>query len=314
MRYRADVHAMVLCAGLGTRLRPLTDERPKPLVPVGGRPLASFALDVLALHGVRHVVANAHHLAEQVEPALRPYTDARAMELTVLREDAILGTGGGIRNALPHLGGGDFVVFNGDVLSAPDLTRAVAHHRATGALMTMVLREDPRAERAGVIELTPDGRVVRMLNEGPAWSEPTARCLFSGVYVLSSAVAPDLPVEGCVVRHTLRRLLARGERVSGVRDDGPWFDLGTPQAYLAANLALLRGEITLPGWSAPPGASLVGRNTDTGDVTVTDSVLGDDVRVTGRGAIRESVVWDGATVDAPCERAIVSRHHRVAVP
>ncbi len=314
MRYRAAVHAMVLCAGLGTRLRPLTDERPKPLVPVGARPLAAFALDALARHGVRHVVANAHHLAEQVEPALRPYADARGMSLTVLREETILGTGGGIRNALPHLGGGDFVVFNGDVLSAPDLTRAVAHHRATGARMTMVLREDPRAERAGVIELTADGRVVRMLNEGPAWSAPTTRCLFSGVYVLSSAVGPDLPDEGCVVRHTLRRLLARGERVSGVIDDGPWYDLGTPQAYLDANLALLRGEISLPGWSAPTGAVLVGRNVDASNVTLADSVLGDDARVTGRGAVRACVVWDGATVEAPSERVILSRHHRVVVP
>ncbi len=305
---------MVLCAGLGTRLRPLTDERPKPLVPVGGRPLAAFALDALARHGVRHVVANAHHLAAQVEPALRPYADALDMALTVLTEATILGTGGGIRNALPHLGGGDFIVFNGDVLSSPDLTRVVAHHRATGARMTMVLREDPRAERAGVIEFTADGRVVRMLNEGAAWSAPTTRCLFTGVYVLSSAVGPDLPDEGCVVRHTLRRLLARGERVSGVIDEGPWFDLGTPQAYLAANLALLRGELSLPGWSAPAGGVIVGRDTAAGAVTLADSVLGDGVRVTGRGAIRETVVWDGATVEAPCERAIVSRHHRVAVP
>lgn len=305
---------MVLCAGLGTRLRPLTDERPKPLVPVVGRPLASYALDVLAAHGARHVVANAHHLASQIDPGLRPFTDRHGMSLTVLREETILGTGGGIRNALPHLGGGDFVVFNGDILSAPDLTRAMAHHRATGALLTMVLREDPRAERAGVIELTADGRVVRMLNEGPAHEAPTKRCLFSGIYVVSSALADDLPAEGCVVRHTLRRLLASGRRVSGVIDDGPWFDLGTPSAYLDANLALLRGEITVPGFTAPERGSYLGEGVSIGGASVRSSVLGDGVIVSGDGSLDEVVAWDGARIAAPCARTIVSREHRVAVP
>ncbi len=305
---------MVLCAGLGTRLRPLTDERPKPLVPVAGRPLASFALDVLARHGVRHVVANAHHLAAQIDPGLRPWTDRHGMSLEVLTETSILGTGGGIRNALPRLGGGDFVVFNGDVLSAPDLTRVIAHHRATEALLTMVLREDPRAEKAGVIEVTGDGRVVRMLNEGAVSEAPTTRCLFTGIYVVSSALADDLPEEGCVVRHTLRRLLSSGRRVSGVIDRGPWFDLGTPAAYLDANLALLAGTIALPGWAPPPSGSLIGEGVDVGGASLTSSVLGDHVTVTGSGAIASCVVWDGARVTAPCARSIVSREHVVAVP
>jgi mannose-1-phosphate guanylyltransferase len=305
---------MVLCAGLGTRLRPLTDERPKPLVPVGARPLASFALDVLARHGVRHIVANAHHLAAQIDPGLRPFTDRHGMTLTVLTEPTILGTGGGLRNALPHLGGGDFVVFNGDVLSAPDLTRVLRHHRETGALFTMVLREDPRAERAGVIEVTDDGRVVRMLNEGPTSEVPTTRCLFTGIYVVSSALADDLPMEGCVVRHTLRRLLASGRRVSGVIDRGPWFDLGTPAAYLDANMALLTGAIELPGWTPPRDGRLVGDGVNMGTAEVISSVLGDGVTVRGSGRVTSSVVWDGALVDAPCTRAIVSRLHRVEVP
>mgnify|MGYP002381906201 CR=1 FL=1 len=307
---------MVLCAGLGTRLRPLTEERPKPLVPVAGRPLASFALEHLHRHGVRHVVANAHHLAAQVEPALRPWCDRYGQSLEVRVEASILGTGGGILNALPALGGGDFVVFNGDVLAAPDLTAAMAHHRATGALLTMVLREDPRAERAGVIELTRDGRVVRMLNEGAPWPEAAARCLFTGVYIVSSAVAPELPAEGCVVRHTLRRLLARGARVSGVLDDGPWYDLGTVSAYAEASFALARGALALPGWSAPPDAIVRGANLHVAPGVVLDGpvVLGDGARITGGGALSACIVWDGATLEAPASRVVASREHRVAIP
>ena len=136
------MHALLLCAGLGTRLRPLTDERPKPLVPVLHRPLAAYALDHLAAAGVRHVVANAHHLAAQLEPALAPHGASHAMDLRVLVEPTLLGTGGAIRNALPHLGE-DFVVFNGDVLSRPDLGAAWERHRALGAKVTMVMNSTP---------------------------------------------------------------------------------------------------------------------------------------------------------------------------
>jgi len=307
---------MLLCAGLGTRLRPLTDERPKPLVPVVGRPLASFALEVLARHGVRHVVANAHHLAAQIDPGLRPFCERLGMSLTTLTEATLLGTGGGLRNALSALGGGDFVVFNGDVLAAPDLGAVMAHHRRTEALMTMVLREDPRAERAGVIEVTAEGRVVRMLDEGPKATEPTRRTLFTGVYVLSSAVADELPREGCIIRHTLRRLLARGARVSGLIDRSPWYDLGTPSAYAEANVALLTGALPWPGWT-PPGDGVAwgtGVCVARGVSVEAPVVLGDGATVTGAGRLHHCVVWDGATLTAPAVRVIAARRHHVAIP
>lgn len=300
------MHAMILCAGLGTRLRPLTDERPKPLIPLSGRPLAAHAIDVLADVGVRHLVANAHHLAAQIEPGLRPWAEARGCDLTVSVEPEILGTGGGIRRALPHLGGGDFVVFNGDVFARPDLARALSHHRATNALLTMVLRDDPDATKLGAIEVTDDGRVVRMLGEGPPPAVPTRRCVFTGIYVVSSRVADDLPAEGCVVRHTLRRLLARGETVSGVVDDGAWFDLGTPERYASVQFAQVRaqhgGAYVSPTARVSPTVRLGG-----------DVYVGDGAVVTGAGALSETIVWDGATVDVPCHRAIVGRTTRAEI-
>ncbi|MFO0628316.1 MAG: NDP-sugar synthase [Polyangiales bacterium] len=296
---------MVLCAGLGTRPRPLTDERPKPLVPVGDRPLAAWAIDRLADVGVRGFVANAHHLAAQVEPGLRPWCDRHRASLTVLTETALLGTGGGIRNALPHLGD-DFWVFNGDVLAAPDLRRAAEVHRASDAWMTLILREDPRAAALGAIEVDDHGRVRRMLGEGPAPVERLHACVFTGIYLISRRVADDLPVEGCVVRHTLRRLLARGERVMGVRDDGPWHDLGTPARYAEAQFALLRGE--LQGFAGSPGGLYQGAS-----VRVPEGVslrgpaaLGDGVFVEGEGEIARVVAWPGARLRAPAHDLIAT--------
>lgn len=302
------MHAMILCAGLGTRLRPLTDERPKPLVPVLDRPLASYALDALARVGVRHVVANAHHLAEQVEPALRPFTDARGMSLTVLTERTLLGTGGGIRNALPHLGAGPFIVFNGDVLARPDLARALKVHADRRARMTLLLRDDPRARKLGAIEVTGDHRVVRILSEGPEPAEPTRACVFSGIYVVDPGVADDLPTEGCVVRHTLRRLMARGEPVAGVIDDGPWFDLGTPETYADAQFAMLDGR--LQGFDTPriDGGAHVGDGAVVAEgVTLGPGVcLGRGAKVIGEGQISRAIVWDGATAVAPTSGVVVS--------
>lgn len=306
------MHALLLCAGLGTRLRPLTDERPKPLVPVLDRPLAAFALDHLAAAGVRRVAANAFHLAEQVEPALAPLCAARGMSLAVLREPTLLGTGGAIRHALPHLGD-EFVVFNGDVLARPDLARASAVHRSLGARATMVLRDDPRATALGAIELDAGGRVRRILDEGPPAGVPTRRCLFTGVYVVSSAVADDLPVEGCVVRHTLRRLLARGEVVAGVLDDGPWFDLGTLERYAEVNFALATGALRWDGVAAPPGGVYAPSVSDRRGLSA-PVVVGTGARVAASAALERVIVWDGAAVSASARDAVVTRRAVVPLP
>ncbi len=301
---------MVLCAGLGTRLRPLTDERPKPLVPVADRPLAAWALDRLAAVGVRHFVANAHHLAEQVDPGLRPWSDRHGASLKVLTEATLLGTGGGIRNALPHLGD-DFWVFNGDVLAAPDLRRAAEVHLASDAWMTLILRDDPRAVALGAIEVDEAGRVRRILGEGAAPPERLRACVFTGIYLISQRVADDLPAEGCVVRHTLRRLLARGERVMGVVDGGAWHDLGTPARYAHAQFALLRGE--LQGFKGSPGGLYQG-----GGVTLPPGVtvrgpaaLGEGAIIEGTGEISRVVAWPGASLRAPAREVIVTPRHLV---
>ncbi len=307
---------MILCAGLGTRLRPLTDERPKPLVPLDHAPLAAFALDLLADLGVTHLVANAHHLAAQVDPGLRPHADRRGVSLTTLVEPALLGTGGGIRNAIPHLGDGDFVVFNGDVLARPDLAAALSHHRRLGARMTMVLRHHPDADRLGAIEVDADGRVRRALDEGPVPEAPVRRCVFTGVYVLSTSIAPLLPEEGCVVRRTLRALLAAGEPVGGVVDEGPWFDLGTVGRYAEAQFALLRGALPWPGRAPTPGAVSVAPDAviDPGVTVGPEVIVGAGARVRGRGVISRAIVWDGADVELPCEGEVVGRRSRVAIP
>lgn len=299
---------MVLCAGLGTRLRPLTLEVPKPLIPVLGKPLAAYALDQLKRIGVSQVVANTHHLGALVEPTLRPFTNALSMSLQCIHEPVLLGTGGGIRNALPLLGTEPFVVFNGDILAAPDLQRALKLHHDSNARMTMILREDPQAQKHGAIEVDSEGRVRRMLGEGPVSEVPTKSCMFTGIYVLSPDVREDLPENGCIVRHTLRRWLARGDRVSAIIDDGPWYDLGTTQAYAEVMFRALDGRLVLAGFSSSDRSQWIHPTAkSSSSVTLADHVaLSENVVVQGEGTLHNVIAWPGATVNAPLQHAIVS--------
>jgi mannose-1-phosphate guanylyltransferase len=298
---------MLLCAGLGTRLRPLTNERPKPLVPLLGRPIAAYALDALGAVGVRSIVANTHHLGEQVQPTLTPFTDRLSMSLETLHEPVLLGTGGGIRNALSRLGNEPFIVCNGDVLAALDMARALSVHKATGARMTMILRNDPRADALGSIEVDQDGRVVRMLDEGPKSPCPTTKCMFTGVYILSPDVRDDLPERGCIVRHSLRRWLARGDRVSAIIDDGPWFDLGTIGSYAAVTFGMLDGTIVFPSVKTPANQSRMGAVRAAPGVRIGPLCdFGDGVHLSGAGEVSRVIAWDGAKITAPVHDVIAT--------
>jgi len=245
------MRAMLLAAGLGTRLSPLTDLLPKPAVPVLGRPLAHYAIDRLLAAGVTELAANAHHLPHEVERVVR----ARVPDATLSIEPELLGTGGGIRRALTLLAEHDgraidrdevFVVSNADVLFGVDLRAAIEAHRAAHAYATMVVRPDARADALGPIHVDAGGRVRRILRV-PAIDAPLEAMMFTGVSVLSGAAVLDLPTSGCFVRQGYRRWLDRGEIIAGHVDGAPFRDLGTPREYLAAHLDLLSGAVPWPG-------------------------------------------------------------------
>jgi mannose-1-phosphate guanylyltransferase len=206
------------------------------------------------------------------------------------------------------------VVFNGDVLARPDLAQAMAAHRSLGARVTMVLRDDPRASALGAIELDAGGRVRRILDEGPPAAVPTRRCVFTGVYVVSSSIADDLPAEGCVVRHTLRRLLARGEVVAGVLDEGPWFDLGTLESYAAVNFALATGALRWAGVTPSADGVFAPSGVERSRLRSRRVVIGSGALIAPSATVSRAIVWDGATVTASVRDAVVTRRAVVPLP
>ncbi len=325
------MHAMLFAAGRGTRLAPLTDERPKPVVPMANRPLAWFAMGHLARAGVTRIVANVHHGADEAEAGLRAAAPD-GVELVVLREERLLGTGGGLSNAWAELHAGaaadaPIVVMNSDIVFAPDLARALETHARLGAVATMVLRPDADVARYGAVEIDGAGRVRRLLGRpvdvaatlGPRGAEARGgdalrAMMFTGVHVLAPDAVRELPALGCIVRHAYRRWVDEGRVVAGVVDDSPWRDVGRLRTYRDANLELASGALAWPGiepGTAPRG-SLVHPTAVLGPgALVEHSVIGAGARVAARATVRRSVVWDGATVDRDIADAIVTPTRRV---
>ncbi len=156
---------MILAAGFGTRLRPLTNVMPKPLLPVGGTPLIVWNLLLLKRHGIHEAVINLHHLGPMIQQALGD-GERFGMRLIYSHEPVILGTGGGIKQAEGHFNGEPFLVLNGDTLFELDLGAVIAGHRERQAAATLVLREDPEAVKWGLIEVDGQGEVVRITGRG----------------------------------------------------------------------------------------------------------------------------------------------------
>src|SRR5438309_12124843 len=181
--------AMVLAAALGTRLRPLTETLPKPLLPVAGRPILEWNLLLLKRHGITEVIINLHHLGDQIVRALGD--GARfGLRLAYSHEPMLQGTSGGIKQAAPFLKDGPFLVLNGDTLSECDLTALIAAHRVSGALATLAVRDDPEAATWGPVTLDAQGRILQ-INGRPPLAEPPAAlpaCTFGWIHVMVQAV------------------------------------------------------------------------------------------------------------------------------
>lgn len=279
------MRAMVLAAGYGLRMRPLTKLVAKPALPVLNRPLLHWTLEKLARAGVREVVVNTHHLAETVEAAARRAKGLGVRVRTVREEPAILGTGGGPRAVRDWLGRGPVLLVNGDVLFTMDLRDLVARHRATGARATLALRPNPGGYSAVVSEPR-TGRILSIAGKpAPA---PGTISMFASVHVLDPALIERLP-EGASdsVLDLYIPMLGRGEPVHGRRVRGAWYDLGRPSLYRDAQLRLL-----------PRGRSLVEETARvSGAAAVRRSVVGARARI-GRGAaVESSVLWERAVVE-----------------
>ena len=284
------MRGVILAAGLGTRLRPLTDEIPKPLLPVAGRPIVARTLDALARAGCEAVAINLHHLGGMIREAIGP--SYRGMPIEYFEEREILGTLGALPPMRGFLAPADLVVLaNGDSLCRWPVEALVARHRAGNARATLLLSErtDP-AELGGGVGIDRTGRVVRM-RDAPAVGAVARRLVFAGVHVFSPdlvASVPEGPAD--VVESLYLPMLARGDRIGSFATRALWHDLGTRRRYLDGALAWVAGR--------PQGRWISRLAQVSPSATVSRSIVEVGCRI-GEGAkIEGSILLPGSIVGA----------------
>lgn len=246
--------AMILAAGLGTRLRPLTDTMPKPLLPVEGTPLIVWNLLLLRAGGIRHVIINVHHLGHLIEEALGDGS-RWDMEVRYSHEPILLGTGGGLKAAERFFEMQPFLAINGDTLIELNVKAVIEFHQSHGGVATLVLRDDPHAAQWGAVESDGQNRIFRINGRGTSRSDspgPLLERMFAGVHILHPSVLKGAPPgTPFSIIDSYTNELARGARMYGFVHAGYWSDIGTVERYRQAQADAEAGLISLFSRTSP---------------------------------------------------------------
>jgi mannose-1-phosphate guanylyltransferase/mannose-1-phosphate guanylyltransferase/phosphomannomutase len=307
---------MVMAAGLGTRLRPITWEIPKPVVPVCNRPIVAHLVQLLSSHGFDEVIANLHWFPETVKACVGDGSQHRA-ELSYRYEEELLGTAGGVRGVSDFLTGGEddvFVVLAGDALTDVDLGGLLAAHRTNGGLATLAVKQVADVSQYGVIVTDGDGR-VQGFQEKPDPAEALSDLVNCMIYAFSAEIFDYFPDGDPLdfATDVFPALLSHDVPFHVHRIDRYWNDIGTLPEYVTGNLDALRGrvavdpvgeviegETTLEGGAEVTGPVLVGRDVEIGAGAnlVGPLVLGAGSRIGAGARLREGVLLPGAEVAA----------------
>mgnify|MGYP000660133025 CR=1 FL=1 len=303
---------ILLVGGFGTRLKPLTDESPKPMLPVAGLPVTEHQILAAKRAGIHTLVLATSYLAD----VFTPYFGDGAkwgMKILYAVEKEPLGTGGAIRNAAELLGRDEpVVIFNGDVLSRHSIADQIAFHLENKADVTLHLIDVEDARAFGCVPTDSDGRVTAFLEK---MDNPVTNSINAGCYVFSPSVIDQIPL-GKVVsveRETFPALVSSGRPVFGYKEQSYWLDVGTPAALFKGsrdlvNGAFAAGEGTTFGLGGlATGGSSIGANCEIGSgVTIDNSIIGDGVKIGDGAQIRDSFILHGSEVQSGAQ--IFSRY------
>jgi mannose-1-phosphate guanylyltransferase len=300
--------AILLAAGLGTRLRPLTYEVPKPLVPVLGTPVMEHILRLLARHGFDDVISNVHYFPEQIQKRFGDGSEW-GVHLRYSHEPELLGTAGGVRNVREHFGAETFLIISGDALTDIDLTALWEAHRAKGGIATLSLKRVDDPSQIGVAIMNEDGR-IQGFQEKPDPAEALSDLGNCGIYVMEPEIFDYFPERPFVdwAQDVFPTLLEQDVAFHGHEIGEYWNDIGNMKELRQGNFDALAGEVRVEidadrlnpadldaidetpvyvgeGCEIGPGVRLTG-----------PVVLGDRCRVGEGAAIRDSILWPGTEV------------------
>lgn len=289
---------MILAAGFGTRLFPLTIDRTKPAIPFLGKPLVGYVAEYLAGFGFKDIVVNLHHQPDSVIQALGDGSRF-GVNIEYTREvPEILGTAGALDNARHLLQDDTFLIVNGKIITDIDIAAAVETHKRSGALATMVLKENHKREKFTIVN-TEDGFVTGFGDFARPLTEEEIRdtehelfvpCMFTGIHILEPRVFDYIPrgVYSDIVPVFYNPAIAKGEKIAAHIAEGNWFELSTIPRYLDISLAMMKDSDVFVGANChiAPGAS------------VRDSVLWDDISIADDVNLYRTIIADGVTIES----------------
>ena len=287
--------AMILAAGFGTRLFPLTIDRTKPAIPFLGKPLVGYVAEYVAKFGFKDVVVNLHHQPNSVKKALGDGSDFGVKIHYTYEEPKILGTAGALDNARHLLENGTFLIANGKIITDIDIEAALETHRKTGALATMVLKENTNFEK--FTEVVVENNNITGFGEGfpNAESKITKQqspLMFTGIQILEPRVFDYIPrgIYSDIVPTFYDPAIKNGEKISAHIAEGKWFELSTIPRYLDISLKMLNGNSE---------RKIIGDNSILADsASVEDSIIWDNVEIKSDAKIYRSIIGDNVTIKA----------------
>jgi len=301
---------MLLAAGLGTRLRPLTYELPKPMVPILGRPVMEHIMRLLARHGFDEVIANLHYFPDLIRNRFGDGSDY-GLRLTYSYEPELMGTAGGVRNARDHFGGETFLIISGDALTDIDLTALWEAHKRKGGIATLALKrvDDPR--EFGVVIVGEDGR-IQGFQEKPDPAEALSNLGNCGIYVFEPEIFDYFPEQDFVdwAMDVFPKLLEQDVSFYGHEFPDYWNDVGSLDEYRQGNFDALEGRVRVDmpgsdnGRNVPTavevdGPVFIGEGCEiAAGVRITGPVvIGEGSRIGENAALRDTIVWPRTDVD-----------------
>ena len=314
------MRAMILAAGFGTRLKPLTIGLPKPMFPVLNRPLLEHTLNFLSSQGIQDIIVNVHHLPEKIVEYFGDGTDF-GVRLQFSREEEILGTAGGLKKAQSFLEKETFLVLNSDVLADINLDSVLKLHKEKNSCLTLVVRQDDEPEKYRPIHLADDDRITRFVDASIKHPPTiTQRVMFTGIQIMEPEIFSRIPTNKfCgTTEDIFPAMIEEGLPVYGYLHEKYWIDMGTRETYIQAQADALEGRLALKTSPSrnPEGPLVVppvhiGKDCEiSNDAQVgPHAVLGDGCRVRSGAVVKNSILWEGVTIssDATVQNSIIGK-------
>ena len=302
--------ALILAAGFGTRLQPLTNELPKSLFPVLNQPILEHTLHFLSSQGIKEIAINLHHRPEKIIDYFGNGKDF-GVALHYSKEEEILGTAGGIKKLQSFFQDETFLVINSDVFADINLNDVLKFHKEKKSKLTLVVRQDPNMQKYKSIQLVEEGRIVHFLGKGIKNSDPVTQVMFTGIQIMEPDIFSRIPKdEFCGTTEDVFPGMIQDELpVYGFLHNGYWIDMGTRETYIQAQVDALDGKLSLKTFSSrnPEGPLVVppvyiGKNCEISqDAQVGPyAVLGDGCRVRSGAVVENSILWTGVTAGNNC--------------